>query len=226
MALSVSFAIEQTPSDLAADMRRRILSLELPPGSMLSRGDLQSYYAVSSSPIRDALIRLQEEGLVEIRPQARTRVSRIDLAQAREAHFLRSTLERAVVRQLAQQPVSGLADQLDHIIALQKDQVKAGDFRAFAQLDLEFHRALFSASHHLGLFEVIRRESIHIDRLRALHLPMGDKAQQILSDHAAIAAAIGSGIADEAEAAVARHLSQSIAIAQQISQIQPDYFKQ
>lgn len=226
MALSVSFAIEQTPSDLAADMRRRILSLELAPGSMLSRGDLQAYYAVSSSPIRDALIRLQEEGLVEIRPQARTRVSRIDLAQAREAHFLRSTLERAVVRQLAQQPVSGLADQLDHIIALQKDQVKAGDFRAFAQLDLEFHRALFSASHHLGLFEVIRRESIHIDRLRALHLPMGDKAQQILSDHAAIAAAIGSGIADEAEAAVAWHLSQSIAIAQQISQIQPDYFKQ
>jgi GntR family transcriptional regulator, rspAB operon transcriptional repressor len=218
-------AFSPPASDLASDMRRRILSLELPPGSAISRSELQAYYALSSTPVRDALIRLQEEGLVEIHPQARTRATRIDLAQAQEAHFLRSALERSIARQLAHSQPPDLVKQLKHIISLQREQIKTHDFMAFAQLDLAFHRMLFEASGHLTLFEVVRRESIHIDRLRAIHLPMGDKAQQILSDHADIVEAIASENADRAEAAIAHHLSQSITIAQQISQNRPDYFK-
>ncbi len=225
MANFAPVVFSQTASDVTSDLRRRILSLELPPGSLISRTGLQAYYALSSTPVRDALIRLQEEGLVEIYPQARTLVSRIDLKQAREAHFLRSALERSIARQLASKSDTALISQLEHIIGLQEQQMRRQDYKSFSDLDLAFHKALFEASDHLSLFEVVRRESVHIDRLRAFHLPLGDKAARILADHRTILAGLVSGDPDRMEAAVEEHLSQSIGAAEEISKMQPDYFK-
>ena len=63
-------------------LREDILALALVPGFVLSRLELQARFGVSSTPIRDALMRLQEEGLVDIFPQHATVVSRIDIAKA------------------------------------------------------------------------------------------------------------------------------------------------
>src|SRR3981081_589574 len=70
-------------------LRKLITSLALPPGSPLSRNALAGQFGVSSTPIRDALMRLEEEGLVEVFPQYATVVSRIDIGLAQQAHFLR-----------------------------------------------------------------------------------------------------------------------------------------
>lgn len=212
-------------ADIHADLKARILALTLPPGSLLSRTELQAAYAVSSTPVRDALLRLQDEGLVDIYPQSRTLVSRIDLGQAREAHFLRSSVERSVVRKLAGQPNGDLVRRLEHVTALQVDCQAAGDLAGFASLDLTFHRTMFEAADLMRLHRVIRRESVHVDRLRALHLPMGDKSARIVDEHRAIIAAIAGGDGEAADAAMAFHLSQSIMIATQLSRAQPDYFK-
>jgi len=211
--------------DIHADLKARILALTLPPGSQLSRTELQAAYAVSSTPVRDALLRLQDEGLVDIYPQSRTLVSRIDLGQAREAHFLRSSVERSVVRKLANRQDPELARRLGHVTALQVECLANGDLAGFASLDLAFHRTLFEAAELMRLHHVIRRESVHVDRLRALHLPMGDKSARIVDEHRAIIAAIAAGDGDAADAAMAFHLSQSITIATQLSRAQPDYFK-
>jgi DNA-binding GntR family transcriptional regulator len=82
-------------------LRDLIISLELPPGSPLSRIILAKQFGVSSTPIRDALMRLDEEGLVEVYPQHATVVSRIDTERAQQAHFLRQSLELEIVRTLA-----------------------------------------------------------------------------------------------------------------------------
>ena len=75
-----------------------IIALELPPGSPLSRAALATQFGVSSTPIRDALMRLAEEGLVDVFPQHATVVSRIDVGLAQQAHFLRQALELEIVR--------------------------------------------------------------------------------------------------------------------------------
>src|SRR3954468_21526908 len=82
-------------------LRNAILALELPPGSPLSRTDLAAQFGVSSTPIRDALMRLEEEGLVDVFPQHATVVSRVDVGRAEQAHFLRQALELEIVRALA-----------------------------------------------------------------------------------------------------------------------------
>src|SRR6476620_9060668 len=84
-------------------LRGMIISLELPPGSPLSRAALAEQFGVSSTPIRDALMRLEEEGLVEVFPQYATVVGRIDIALAQQAHFLRQALELEIVKALALQ---------------------------------------------------------------------------------------------------------------------------
>jgi GntR family transcriptional regulator, rspAB operon transcriptional repressor len=98
-------------------LREFIVSLELPPGAILSRAELAERFKLSQTPIRDALIRLGEEGLVDIFQQHATLVSRISVASARQAHFLRRAIELEVVRKLASTATDGLIARLRGYIA-------------------------------------------------------------------------------------------------------------
>src|SRR5438270_1478462 len=82
-------------------LREMILSLELAPGTTLVRAEIATRFGVSQTPVRDAMQLLQQEGLVEVFPQAATQVSRIDLDSAKQAHFLRLCVELEIVRTLA-----------------------------------------------------------------------------------------------------------------------------
>ncbi|MBM3606022.1 MAG: GntR family transcriptional regulator [Alphaproteobacteria bacterium] len=211
-------------SGILDDLRARILSLELPPGAPLSRSELSARYGISSTPLRDALLRLQDEGLVDVHPQARTSVSRIDLDQARQTHFLRSAVEVEVVSRLAKAPPEGLVGELLQLIDMQTAEAKRGNLGGFSQLDLAFHAALFRLARLDQVQRVIRRESIHIDRLRALHLMQPEKARQILIDHAQIAQGIEDRDPAAAAIAMRQHLSQSILFGEQLTVRNPDYF--
>jgi DNA-binding GntR family transcriptional regulator len=210
--------------EVAEDMRQRIVSLELAPGSSLSRKQLQDHYGVSSTPVRDVLLKLQEEGLVEIFPQSRTIVSLIDLEQARQAHFLRSSVERALVMQLARTPDTVLIEVLENILQLQENSATT-DLATFSALDQRFHQELFVSGGMMYVHGVIRRESMHIDRIRALHLPVGGKVEQILRDHRRIVESLKAAKPEEAADAMTLHLSQSIAIASDLRNRMPAYFR-
>lgn len=218
-------AAAQHPAlELAEDMRQRIVSLELEPGLSLSRKELQDHYGVSSTPVRDMLLKLQEDGLVEIFPQSRTIVSLIDLEQARQAHFLRSSVECALVRQLAARPDPLLIEALETILQLQEKSAPS-DLATFAALDKRFHQELFVSARMMHVYGVIRRESMHIDRIRALHLPVGGKAAQILRDHRQIIGCLKAADPAQAAEAMSAHLSQSIAIAGDLRNTMPAYFR-
>lgn len=214
----------EAAGDVFEDLRAQILSMALPPGTALSRADLQRRYGISTSPLRDALLRLQEQGLVEIQPQSHTRVSRIDLDQARQVQFLRSAVEERLAVQIARTGSPDLIRELDHLIALQQERLTRGDMKGFERLDLSFHEALFRHAGLTKLHRLIRRESGHIDRLRALDLMRPEKAQRIIGDHRAIAAAIASGEPEKARAAVEHHLAQSIRLGERLQARHPEFF--
>ncbi|WP_265502423.1 GntR family transcriptional regulator [Paracoccus beibuensis] len=207
------------------DLRVRILSLDLPPGAPLSRADLAETYGISSTPLRDALLRLRDEGLVDIHPHARTSVSLIDLPHARQTHFLRSAVEVEVAGTLAKAPPAGLTDELVQLIDMQDSEARRGNLGGFAHLDLAFHAALFRHAGVEQVHRVVRRESIHIDRLRALHLMQPEKARQILLDHRRIVGAILEVDPAAAAGAMRQHLSQSILSGERLTSDNPGYFK-
>lgn len=206
-------------------LKERIVSLELKPGTVLSRAELQESFGLSSTPIRDALMKLQEEDLVEIFPQHATVVSPINLAQARHAQFLRRSIELEVVRTLALAPDLEIVRRLRDLIADQKRLARTGDLARFNILDQDFHRTMYNAAGVPDLWGLVRRHSGHLDRLRRLHLPVKGKARQILDDHAVIVDAIAAGLPEEAQEHLRDHLSKSLAFSGEMRLRFPDYFR-
>jgi len=204
-------------------LRGMIISLELPPGSPLSRAALAEQFGVSSTPIRDALMRLEEEGLVDVFPQYATVVSRVDVRLAQQAHFLRQAVELEIVRGLAIRHDAAVAADLNRTIALQQQFAKAGDFEKFMAADNEFHAQLYAASDKQDIWVLVKSRSGHIDRLRRLHLPSPGKAQDIVRHHKLIAKAIGAGEPDEAQKYLRTHLSGTLSELEQIRARHPEY---
>jgi DNA-binding GntR family transcriptional regulator len=204
-------------------LRELITSLALPPGSALSRTALAEQFGLSSTPIRDALMRLDEEGLVEVFPQHATVVSRIDVKLAQQAHFLRQALELEIVRALALNHGPGLVDELNETIAQQQRCAKAGDFTEFMAADNDFHRQLYAAADKLALWALVQSRSGHIDRLRRLHLPSPGKAQDIVRHHKLIVKAIDASAPDAAQQHLRTHLSGTLAYLDKIRARHPEY---
>ncbi|MGL4286208.1 MAG: GntR family transcriptional regulator [Phreatobacter sp.] len=205
-------------------LRDEIIALSLPPGAPLSRLELQERFRVSSTPVRDALLRLQEEGLVEVFPQHATIVSLIDLDGARQAQFLRRSIEIEIAGVLAETPDAALAARLRSITEHQEWVAGRGDLNQFSALDLQFHKVMYEAARVASLWVLVRRQSGQIDRLRRLHLPVEGKAQQVIDDHFAIIRAIEAGKPREAQAVVREHLSKSLAFSAAIRSRYPSYF--
>ena len=204
-------------------LRGMILSLDLPPGSALSRAELASQFGVSSTPIRDALMRLDEEGLVEVFPQYATVVSRIDVRLAQQAHFLRQAVELEIVRGLAVDHDAAVVAELNQAIARQQQFAKAGDFERFIAADNEFHAQLYVAADKQDIWSLVKSRSGHIDRLRRLHLPSPGKAQDIVRHHKLIAKAIGAGEPGEAQKHLRTHLSGTLSELARIRSLYPEY---
>lgn len=204
-------------------LRAAIISLELAPGSALDRGVLAQRFGVSQTPVRDALIRLSEEGLVLIRAQYTTQVSRIDVPAAREAHFLRRSIELEIARLLAAAPDPAVIADLRTQLSRQVDLAASKDYPAFIAADKEFHRLMYVAAGLPRLWSVVTRMSGHVDRLRLLHVPTAGKAESILTGHQAILEAIESGDVEAAQQAVRGHLSGTLASVDEIQQRYPEY---
>jgi len=204
-------------------LRNAIIALELPPGAPLSRAELAGQFGVSSTPVRDALMRLEEEGLVDVFPQHATVVSRVDVGRAEQAHFLRQALELEIVRMLAEQHDQALVIRLDHAVALQQQFAKAGDFESFIAGDNDFHAQLYAAAGKQELWALVRSRSGHIDRLRRLHLPSPGKAQNIVRHHKLIARAIEAKDPDAAQQHLRKHLSGTLSELDKIRGRYPEY---
>src|ERR671921_1446848 len=90
-------------------LRRRIISLQLPPGEPLSENELAQELGVSRTPVRESLILLREEGLIQVFPQIGSFVSLVDLERVAQAQFIREAIECASLADVAadQQGVAG-----------------------------------------------------------------------------------------------------------------------
>lgn len=207
-------------------LREKILTLALAPGTVLSRAELATTFGVSQTPVREALIKLGEEGLLDIFPQHATVVSRIGLTAARQAHFLRLAIELEVVTTLAGQPaevVQALATVLAGLIGQQRLAMQAQDALQFVRADQAFHQAMISAAGVADLADLIHRHSGQVDRLRLLHLPAQGKMQAILADHTRLVEAIAARDATAARQALRAHLSGTLNVADAIRQRHPGY---
>lgn len=186
-------------------IRREIVGATLPPGSPLSEHALSQRFGVSRTPIREALLRLAEEGLVQIVPQVGTFVTRISLAKVYEAQFIREALECAAVRAAAR------ARRLDvgvlkAIMADQEAAASAGEAEEFYAADEALHAAISAASGYPRVWTVALNEKLQLDRVRMLDMTQRPNLGELVVQHAAIVKALAAQDVAAAEAAMRAHL--------------------
>lgn len=227
IAFSAPFTLDrsrQAAIQVYEYLREEILNLVLKPGTVLPRGELTVHFGLSVTPIRDALIRLEEDGLVDIYPQHATRVRGIHLGSARQAHFLRLAIELEVVRELAGRSDAALVQSLRGMLGQQRAALADQDLDAFTRIDQNFHHRLYGAAGVEELWRLMRSRSGNMDRLRRLHLPLNNKAGSVLEDHTDIVDAIGRGDVEGAAAALRRHLSGTLSELDSLQMQYPDYW--
>ncbi len=192
----------------------------------LSRVELAEKYEVSQTPVREAMQQLEQDGLVQVFPQSRTVVSKIDVAQLKEAHFLRFAVECEISRHLAKAGDPARTAKARTIVRMQAalgGNTEEADL--FNGLDEAFHESLYAALGHSNLHRLIKSRSGHMARARRLELPSEGKMQSITEAHQAILDTIESGDEMAAVAAVQEHLSGTISHIGALIDANPDYFR-
>ncbi len=210
-----------TVRSIRAEIRDDIVTLRLRPGTRLSENELALRFGTSRAPVREALIRLVDEGLIEVQPQRGSFVSRISLASMERARFVREALEIAIVRRAAERGLSPAAQ--DKIAAALADQESAqADPEQFTLADDAFHRAIADDIGIAPIWSVLEREKSQFDRIRFLSLPVRTPVEALVRQHREILKAILSRNPEEAEAAMRLHLSEVLKITEQLAAEHPD----
>lgn len=206
-------------------LREQIISVALKPGDVLSRNEIANQFGVSQTPVRDALMRLEQENLVEIFPQSGTRVSKIDLHAAQQAHFLRKSVETELVYEFAIQKNESVIQGLDTALGRLKSLANQGHIDPFIRADKDFHYVLYEEADLLEIWSLLQIQSGHIDRIRRLHLPAAGKRQKVIDDHQKIVDAIRSGDGMHAQRTVREHLAGTLSNIALIQEKYPDFFE-
>ena len=173
-------------------LRSRIVDLSLPPESALGEQDVASVLKVSKTPVREAIIRLSREGLVQVVPKSGSYVTAVSLDRYLEACFIRTQLEVGCAKRLAVLGVSP-ADQvrLRSLLTEQQEAIQQDNNARFFELDEALHRRLFELAGLPGTWEIMNFAKAEMDRVRHIKRLFGIRQRHlVVEEHTALVDAI------------------------------------
>jgi DNA-binding GntR family transcriptional regulator len=189
---------------------------------VLSETDLARRLGVSRTPLREAMSRLVEHGLVQVTPQVGTTVSLIDLGEVQEATFVRTALETAAFRLAVQNkaPVDRLRDVLQQHEQAQHD----GDAEAFHNSDDALHQVIFDLAGFPSAWSVVRASRLQLDRVRRMVLPESIKSRDVVDEHIRIVDLLESRDTARGVRLVTAHAHRGIRLLPRLSRTNPTFF--
>lgn len=203
-------------------LRRRILGLELAPGTALSENDLAAAMGVSRTPVRESMILLSEEGLVQVFPKVGTFVSRVDAGRVADAQFLREAVELAALEDVPVEPDAEIVAALRENLAAQQEP--GIDREEFFRLDEEFHQHLLRLSGHGNSWSTVASAKGHLDRARRLGLDEVGSPRPFIEQHADVLGAVLSGDTEAARSTLRHHLRAVFEDVERVRRRSPELF--
>ncbi len=186
-------------------IKEKVVTLELPPSAVIDEQMLMQELELGRTPIREALQRLDSEGLVNVVPRRGTFVSDISITDLQKIFELRIVLEGFCARMAAQRITQ---DQLERIEVVLRDleDLQDGSSTALMTIDKRFHRLLYRAAGNEFLTEVLDR--LYDFSLRLWYLVLGslDDVRHSIEQHHQMVEALRARDAERAEALVQAHI--------------------
>jgi len=193
------------PSDVYEELKRRIVDLDLRPGESLREKELGDEFSVSRTPIREAIIRLEADGLVKTDRGRGAHVTEVSLQNLKESFELRMYLTDLVGRLVVSRATESELAEMEALLERIEAETDASILR---RLDLEFHGLLERATHNTLLAEAMGRLRNQLSRVWDSNIPAGDDHyfSRIREEFRAL---VDAARAKDGEA-VARHLREHL----------------
>lgn len=193
--------------DLAYDLiRNAIVRGDLHPGERLIEADLTLAFEVSRSSVRTALVRLQQEGIVEHERNRGAKVRVVDEGEAVEIYEVRAALESLAAGRAAEVASDDERAALLGLMERIEEQVGFQNLEAASALNNELHSSIVLFSQHATIQRVVASLNTHLVRFRYRTMMHPDRPEKSVNEHRAIVDAIARGDADAATVAMRIHL--------------------
>lgn len=173
-------------------LKNAIQFLELKPGTQIVEAELSTKLGVSRTPIREALMRLADEMLIEIYPQRGTYVTKIDLPLSKEMAYMRHILETKILMKLCDEKVD-LQDIVEDKMYMMSLALKRNDPIEYIRQDAEFHRSLFAYAGHEMIWDIINSTRVHYVRTLVLDMSLPSNLKKSFESHQLIIDYIQTG---------------------------------
>lgn len=189
-------------------IKQRVIDMQLRPGEVIMVQPLAKELGLSRTPVREALVRLHEDGLLENANGNKFKVSDIDLSKIIEIYDMREILEGYAVRQLASKS-NHLEEQTQDLISICNAMGKAyqeSNIKSFFQLDSDFHAKIIAFTRNTTLQELTSIIVDRTQRIRFLSWYVPKRLEETIDEHQNIVAQIQDKNPDGAAMALSYHL--------------------
>ena len=215
--------------DVYDSLREKITTLSLYPGQELNVEELCSLFQVSRSPLRDALLRLERDRLVDIFPQRGTRVSYLDEDIIEEERYMRKCMElgalkRALSKERSNKEKEAFVSKLESILLMQKAYILEDNLSSFYTSDDELHHLFQIEAGLLNVWKIISAHTGNDKRIRILSFSDKTIVSSVLDEHKAIVDAIKEGKNDLAVELDEKHLAKVNKEMKELKMLFPSYF--
>lgn len=187
-------------------IKNNILILNLKPGDLINETELANSLNLSRTPIREIIMKLKAEKLIQVKPQVGTFVSPIDLNLIKEALFMRYTLEKEVLKEACINFKEENLLEMEKNLYMQKMLLNKKDaLLEFHELDNEFHKLLFQGVNKGNVWEAISTISTHYKRIRIIEQKENNN-YSVINHHEAYIDIIKNKESNKIEELIHKHL--------------------
>lgn len=201
-------------------LKQAIVTTRLLPGLSLSENRLCRHLSVSRTPVRTAITRLVEEGLIDVYPQQGSFVAPIRLGGISDSHFVRRSLEAALLRDVAKTWTPAMSAEVRAIIDSQDAAIMAKDADLFHDEDERFHRSFSVFAGREGVWSTVLVVRARLRRFMRL-FGRSERLPEVVAEHRAIVDALDAGRANDAVARLEYHLDRIFILLEQL----PDRYR-
>ncbi|WP_265456520.1 GntR family transcriptional regulator [Enterococcus sp. HY326] len=216
---------ESTREFIYRTLKQSIIEFYFIPGDKISEPSIASELNVSRTPVREALILLENEGLVDIRSKQGTFVSKIDVADIRNLVFMRKTVEREIIAIACEKRTEESLASLKEELQAQKVFLKIKDGRvSMFLLDNSFHRIIYEIDGHGDAWKLLQKNGGALNRLRTLEVLDINYTDRRYQENVELAEIIEKQQLEKISAFVDRHLDALENTLPRLMEAYPNYF--
>lgn len=187
-------------------LREAIIGGQLRPGERMMEIQMAEEMGVSRTPVREAIRKLELEGLVLMIPRKGAYVAGLSLKDIADVFEIRRALEGLAAELAADRITEDELEKLERYLVIIAEQIEAGDLDKVVEIDTDFHTLLYQASRNQRLTQIINNLREQIQRFRTTSLAYPGRMKNALEEHRKIVEAISSRDGDQARRIAQEHI--------------------